>query len=164
MNKKMISRVIELLVLSKSDIILDLFCGLGNFTLPIALKAGTVTGIEGSPIHVQRAKENAELNNLFNIEFYQVNLYSEKMGYNFRDINYNKMLLNPPRNGARKIIGNINFDEIKKIVYVSCNPATLARDAQILVHDKGYTLVKAGVIDMFPHTAHFESVAVFENN
>jgi 23S rRNA (uracil1939-C5)-methyltransferase len=164
MNKKMISRVIELLALSTSDIVIDLFCGLGNFTLPIALNAGSVTGIEGSPILVQRAKENAELNNLLNTEFYQVNLYSEKMDYNFRDTNYNKVLLNPPRNGARQIIKKINFDNIIKVVYVSCNPATLARDAQILVHDKGYTLVKAGMIDMFPHTAHFESVAVFKKN
>jgi len=164
MNEKMVSKVIELLVLSNSDIVLDLFCGLGNFTLPIALTAGSVTGLEGSPIHVQRAKENAKLNNIFNTEFYHVNLYAEKIGYNFRDIKYNKLLLNPPRNGARKIIGSLNLNKIKKIVYVSCNPATLARDAQILVHDKGYTLVKAGVLDMFPQTEHFESVAVFEKS
>ncbi|MGY8814076.1 MAG: 23S rRNA (uracil(1939)-C(5))-methyltransferase RlmD [Gammaproteobacteria bacterium] len=164
MNEKMISKVIELLVLSRSDKVLDLFCGLGNFTLPIALNVDSVTGIEGSSIHVQRAKENAELNNIYNTKFYNVNLYAEKMRHNFSEIQFNKILLNPPRKGAREIIGSINFHKIEKVVYVSCNPATLARDAQILVHDKGYTLVKTGVIDMFPQTEHFESVAVFEKN
>ncbi|NNE37451.1 MAG: 23S rRNA (uracil(1939)-C(5))-methyltransferase RlmD, partial [Gammaproteobacteria bacterium] len=160
-NQLLVRKVLNYLVLENSDHVLDLFCGVGNFTLPIARKVAHVSGVEGSLSQVQRARENASINGLRNVDFMCEDLYSngDKQGLNIQE--YNKMLLDPPRSGAKEIISILDLDTIDKIVYVSCNPSTLARDAGILVNDKGYTFSKFGVIDMFPHTAHVESIAIF---
>ncbi|HIF50055.1 MAG TPA: 23S rRNA (uracil(1939)-C(5))-methyltransferase RlmD [Thiotrichaceae bacterium] len=160
-NKQMINLAIELLEVDKEDNILDLFCGVGNFTLPIARKAKSVVGVEGDEGLVQRAKNNAIKNNIDNVEFYVADLADFDKDYDFMKKPYDKILLDPARTGAKEIISAINMKNIKRIVYVSCNPATLARDAGILVNEKGFKLKKAGVMDMFPHTAHVESIAVF---
>ena len=161
-NKKMIAQVMTLLKPEKNEPILDLFCGLGNFTLPLAKHAGHATGIEGSSTLVERAKTNALSNNIQNIDFRTMDLYGENMALDIMDKEYHKVLLDPPRSGAQEVLECLDFTQITKVVYVSCNPATLARDAGILVHEKGYSLNNAGVMDMFPHTAHVESVTVFE--
>jgi 23S rRNA (uracil1939-C5)-methyltransferase len=162
-NRKMIGRAIELLQLDSSDRVLDLFSGLGNFTLPIARRCESVTGVEGSLTMVNKARKNAELNGIENASFSFADLYSDEV----RDTQwvkrqYNKILLDPPRSGAAGILEYIKKMNAERIVYVSCHPATLARDAGVLVNELGYRLTQAGVMDMFPHTAHVESIAVFE--
>nr|AAV29110.1 NT02FT0992 [synthetic construct] len=162
-NKKMIKRAIELLDISENDSIIDLFCGLGNFTLPISQHAKTVIGVEGEPTMVKRAKETADNNNITNVNFYAANLFESFEDKEwFNNFEYNKMLLDPPRAGAQEVCNNIEKFNVKRIVYVSCDTAALARDAGILVNTKGYKLISAGVMDMFPHTMHVESIAVFE--
>jgi len=160
-NKQMLNLAIELLDVKEEDNILDLFCGVGNFTLPLARKAKSVVGVEGDEGLVKRANNNAIKNNIDNVEFYTADLADFDKEYDFMKKPYNKILLDPARTGAKEIISAINMKNIKRIVYVSCNPATLARDAGILVNEKGFKLKKAGVMDMFPHTAHVESIAVF---
>jgi len=160
-NTKMISRAIEWLDLSSEDRVLDLFCGLGNFTLPLARKAGKVIGIEGNESMVVRGRENAVFNKLGNIEFYGANLQADFTKNKWAKDGFDKILIDPPRSGALDVVQYLPAFGAKKIVYVSCNPATLARDAGVLV-EHGYTMVKAGVMDMFPHTAHVESIALFE--
>ncbi len=160
-NKMMIRQVLNYLELESTDGVLDLFCGVGNFTLPIARNVNHVVGVEGATSQVKRATENADKNAISNAEFICMDLYSDKGQQELKIEGYNKLLLDPPRSGAKEIITLMNLDDIEKIVYVSCNPATLARDAGILVHEKGYTFAKFGVIDMFPHTAHVESIAIF---
>ena len=160
-NQKMIPLAVSMLELTPEDEVLDLFCGLGNFTLPIAKQAKTVVGVEGDEALVQRARDNAKLNGIDTAEFYAVDLQDEETGGIWLNDRYNKVLLDPPRSGALEIVqkmGKINPD---RIVYVSCNPATLARDADELVNNQGYRLVSTGVMDMFPHTAHVESIALF---
>jgi 23S rRNA (uracil1939-C5)-methyltransferase len=161
-NQQMIKLAIELLELEKNDAILDLFCGVGNFTLPLARRAKSVTGVEGDSELVQRAKNNADRNDIDNVEFYTADLANLNDSYEFMKKSYDKILLDPARTGAKEIISALDTKNVKRIVYVSCNPATLARDAGILVNEKGFSLKKAGVMDMFPHTAHVESIAVFE--
>ncbi|AEB28418.1 23S rRNA (uracil(1939)-C(5))-methyltransferase RlmD [Francisella hispaniensis] len=162
-NRKMIKRAIKLLDISENDSIIDLFCGLGNFTLPISQHAKTVIGVEGEPTMVKRAKETADNNNITNVNFYAANLFESFEDKEwFNNFEYNKMLLDPPRAGAQEVCSNIEKFNVKRIVYVSCDTATLARDAGILVKSKGYKLISAGVMDMFPHTMHVESIAVFE--
>jgi len=161
-NRKLLKRVFSLLQPNASDSVLDLFCGLGNFTLPLSRYVHYITGVEGESALVEKAVYNAEQNNINNAEFYRADLYQEDLQAAFLRRNYNKVLLDPPRSGAREILQRLAAGEVEKIVYVSCNPATLARDAGLLVHDKGFTLKKAGVADMFPHTAHVEAVALFE--
>jgi len=160
-NKKMLNLAIELLEPSKDENILDLFCGVGNFTLPLARKAKSVVGIEGDKGLVERAKINATKNNIENVEFYAADLAELDKSIEFMKGSYDKILLDPARTGAKEIIEALNTKNVKRIVYVSCNPATLARDAGILVNEKGFKLTKAGVMDMFPHTTHVESIAVF---
>ena len=160
-NRKMVPMAIEMLALSDEDEVLDLFCGLGNFTLPIARTAGHVVGVEGDEALVQRARDNASLNELDNAEFYAVDLQDEETGGIWLNDRYNKVLLDPPRSGALEIVQKMNKINPERIVYVSCNPSTLARDADELVNHQGYRLVSAGVMDMFPHTAHVESIALF---
>ena len=160
-NQQMIMLAIELLEPDDDDAILDLFCGVGNFTLPLARKAKSVTGVEGDIELVQRAKDNANRNNIDNVEFHVADLANTDNTYAFMKKSYDKILLDPARTGAKEIISAIDTKNVKRIVYVSCNPATLARDAGILVNEKGFELKKAGVMDMFPHTAHVESIAVF---
>ena len=158
----MIEKAIDYLKLEKDDHVLDLFCGLGNFSLPMAQECAHVTGVEGSVDMIKKARENAAKNDIDNIDFVQADLYDEKMfSAPWLKKKYNKILLDPPRSGASVIMKHLEKMNAKIIVYVSCHPATLARDANILVNELGYTLRDAGILDMFPHTAHVESMAVF---
>jgi len=162
-NEQMIARVLELLTLDKSDNVLDLFCGLGNFTLPMARHAGTVTGVEGEAGLVSRARDNAMLNGIENATFHMANLAEDATGAQWAGGGYNKVLLDPPRSGAAEVLDVLGNIGPQRIVYVSCHPGSLARDAGTLVNEKGYSLVSAGVMDMFPHTAHVESIALFDS-
>ncbi|MES9987420.1 MAG: 23S rRNA (uracil(1939)-C(5))-methyltransferase RlmD [Candidatus Thiodiazotropha endolucinida] len=161
-NRQMVKRAISLLELQPDDRVLDLFCGLGNFTLPLASAAGQVTGVEGDSGLVARGRENALRNAIDNIEFYTANLYETLDNEPWLMQRFNKVLLDPPRSGAVEILEHLPKLGAERIVYVSCYPGTLARDAGILVHEQGYRLKCAGVMDMFPHTAHVESIALFE--
>ena len=160
-NQKMIDLAIELLDLKPTDQVLDLFCGIGNFSLPIARYADKVTGIELSETAVKRAKHNAELNSITNAEFYVANLFEDNSTKEWMQKKYHKILIDPARSGAEEIVNTIEQFNAETIVYVSCNPATLARDAGILVNDKKYVLQKTGIMNMFPHTSHVESIALF---
>jgi len=161
LNRKMLDTAIAMLQIDPADRILDLFCGLGNFTLPIARYASEVVGVEGDDKMTERAARNAELNKLHNTQFYPANLFEEVCHMPFMQQTYDKILLDPPRAGAEQIISRLGSLNAKRIVYISCNPATLARDAGILVNLLGYRLEQAGVMDMFPHTSHVESIALF---
>lgn len=160
-NRQMINRVIETLNLNENDTVLDLFCGLGNFTLPIARKAGHVVGIEGDQPLVNHAKENARLNHIDNVEFYAADLSKDISDQPWANRKYNKIMLDPSRAGASEVLPHFKKWQPEQIIYVSCNPSTLARDAGILVNELGYRLIKAGVMDMFPQTGHVESIALF---
>ena len=161
-NNLMIDQALKFLELNDQDTVLDLFCGLGNFTLPIARYAKHIVGVEGSDVMVAKARENARLNKIENIEFHAADLSADLTAYPWLKTTYDKILLDPPRSGAMEILKYLGKLKAKRIVYVSCHPATLARDAQVLIHDYGYTLSMAGVMDMFPHTSHVESIAVFD--
>lgn len=161
-NRKMVRQALELLDLTANDRVLDLYCGFGNFTLPIAKTASSVVGVEGEATMVARARANAHYNNSTNTSFYANDLTSPETFGAWAQLKYDKILLDPPRSGALAILPFLGTLKANKIVYVSCNPATLARDAGILVKDHGYSLTKAGVLDMFPHTSHVESMALFE--
>lgn len=164
LNERMIERVVELLQLSAEDEVLDLFCGLGNFSLPLARRARHVVGVEGEAGLVARARDNAARNGLTNTEFFTANLAAEDLHTaSWAKRRYAKVLLDPPRAGAQEVLPVVVATRAERIVYVSCHPGTLARDAGILVNQHGYRLTAAGVMDMFPHTAHVESVAVFEH-
>jgi 23S rRNA (uracil1939-C5)-methyltransferase len=143
--------------------IADMFCGLGNFTLPIARSGATVVGIEGAKALVDRALHNAELNGLADrTEFAVSNLFEATEESVAALGHFDRMLVDPPREGAAELCKALGADGPKRIVYVSCSPATLARDAAILVHEKGYVLKGAGIANMFPQTSHVESIALFE--
>jgi 23S rRNA (uracil1939-C5)-methyltransferase len=161
-NRSLIANVLELLDLSAADQVLDLFCGLGNFTLPMARRAASVVGVEGDAQLVARAARNAAENGIGNVEFIAANLSLVPLAASFMRRPYTKLLLDPPRTGALEIIQQLDYRTMRRIVYVSCNPATLARDARVLTEEKGYVLSAAGVLDMFPHTAHVESIALFD--
>jgi 23S rRNA (uracil1939-C5)-methyltransferase len=162
-NRHMLSRVIELLQIEAEHHVLDLFCGLGNFSLPLAKQCAQVTAVEGSKEMVEKARRNAERNNIDNIEFIHANLYDEDLfAAAWMKQKFARILLDPPRSGALQILPMLKKMQAGRIVYVSCHPATLARDAGVLVNELGYKLVSAGVMDMFPHTAHVESIAVFD--
>jgi len=163
-NRQMVSRALGLLEIESDDRVLDLFCGLGNFTLPIARQAKYLVGVEGSEDLVQQARANAQANNIDNVEFHAVDLTKSTEGLPWVSERYDKVLIDPPRSGALEVMEFIAKMSPSRIVYVSCNPATLARDAHELVNTYGYTLKQAGVMDMFPHTTHVESIAVFEKN
>lgn len=162
MNQKMIHRALELLALDKGDRVLDLFCGLGNFTLPIATLAAEVVGIEGDAELVRKAGENAQQNGLGNARFHAADLSEDPGSASWLKQHYDKVLVDPPRSGAEFILPHIAASGAGRIVYVSCHPASLARDAGILVHQFGFRLLGAGVMDMFPQTGHVESIALFE--
>ena len=162
LNRSMVSQAIQLMDLKSTDIVLDLFCGLGNFSLPMAKLCAKVLGVEGSKTMVERAYMNAKLNHIQNVDFYAANLDDVNEVKKLVQQPCNKVLIDPPRSGALEIVKQIDALNPERIVYVSCNPVTLARDTDILVNQKGYTLIKAGVMDMFPHTAHVESIALFE--
>ncbi|WP_455217343.1 23S rRNA (uracil(1939)-C(5))-methyltransferase RlmD [Kaarinaea lacus] len=164
LNKKMIARALELLEPQPEDRVLDLFCGLGNFSLPLARKAGTVVGVEGDTGLVERARENARNNEINNAEFHATDLNADLTQQPWYGTGFNKLLLDPPRSGAYMVVSSLPEPLPTRIVYVSCDPATLARDAGILVNEQGYRLLATGVMDMFPHTAHVESIALFQRN
>ena len=162
MNQKMIHRALELLDPTGEERVLDLFCGLGNFTLPIATRAGEAIGVEGDAELVRRAGENARRNGLENVSFYAADLAEEPGAAPWLKQRYDKVLVDPPRSGAEFILPHIAASGAQRVVYVSCHPASLARDAGILVHQFGFRLTGAGVMDMFPQTGHVESIAIFE--
>ncbi len=162
-NRQMISRAVELLDLNPSDNVLDLFCGLGNFSLPMATRAQFVLGVEGSDAMVDRGKENARRMGLQNLDFQSADLAAQLDTTHWLKYNINKVLIDPPRSGAIEILPAVTRLGPEKIVYVSCNPVTLARDAASL-QEAGYTLDVVGVMDMFPQTAHVESIALFTKN
>ncbi len=161
-NRAMVNRALALLELNPDDRVLDLFCGLGNFTLPIARKAKEVIGVEGDQSLVDRAQANAKANGIENARFYAQDLTKDVSDCEWLREPFTKMLLDPPRSGAQEMMPKIAELAPGRIVYVSCHPASLARDAGLLVHEHGYKLLQAGVMDMFPHTGHVESIAVFE--
>ncbi len=162
-NRVLVRRTLRLLDAQAGERIADLFCGLGNFTLPIACSGATVVGVEGSPALVERGRQSAAANGLADkVEFAVANLFEctpESMAALGR---LDKMLIDPPREGAIEVVKSLGEDGPRRIVYVSCNPATLARDAEVLVAVKGYRFTAAGVVNMFPHTGHVESIAVFD--
>lgn len=162
LNEKMIARTLELLDVQPGERVLDLFSGLGNFTLPLARTAAEVVGVEGDAGLVARARQNAEHNGLANAEFYMADLTTDLRQERWFKQGFDKLLLDPARAGALEVLKQIPLDGIKRIVYVSCHPGSLARDAGYLVNERGWKLKSAGVMDMFPHTAHVESIAVFE--
>ena len=162
-NKRMVANAINYLALKSTDTVLDLFSGLGNFSLAMAASCKQVTAVEGSLVMVKKARDNALLNNIGNTEFIYADLYSEDiLTAPWLKQKYNKILLDPPRSGAAAILPALKKMQAETIVYVSCHPATLARDAAVLVNELGYKLTKAGIMNMFPHTGHVESIAVFE--
>lgn len=163
LNRRMVQRALELLDPQAHETVLDLFCGLGNFTLPLARKAQQVIGVEGDLAMVERARAAAKANDIHNTDYFACNLMGDKLAQEpWLKGRYDKILLDPPRAGAKEVIEQFGKLKAKRIVYVSCDPATLARDAGELVNTHGYQLVGAGVMDMFPHTSHVESIAVFE--
>lgn len=162
MNVRMMARTMELLDPQPTDRVLDLFCGLGNFTLPIARRVAEVVGVEGEQGLVERAAENAARNGIGNARFQVANLFEDQRNTEWARQPWDKMLLDPPRAGADKVLEYLPHKQTRRIVYVSCHPASLARDAGILVNQHGFTLKSAGVMDMFPHTSHVESIALFE--
>jgi 23S rRNA (uracil1939-C5)-methyltransferase len=162
LNARMVARAIELLAPAPADRVLDLFCGLGNFSLPIARSGAHVVGVEGDAGLVARARKNAVLNGIDNVEFVCGDLAQASAGdAAWARRSYDKVLLDPPRAGALDVLPVVARCGASKVLYVSCHPGSLARDAGILVHEHGFTLRAAGVMDMFPHTAHVESAALF---
>ena len=165
-NRVLVSKALSLLDVQPSDRVLDLFCGLGNFTLPLARQAKAVLGIEGSDALVQRARDNAMANRLDNVTFEARNLFEFTPETLDALPAFDRLLIDPPREGAlavcEALASQSRETRPERIVYVSCNPATLARDAAVLCHRGDYRLRQAGVINMFPHTGHVESIAVFE--
>jgi 23S rRNA (uracil1939-C5)-methyltransferase len=164
LNRRMIARAIELLDPKPGDRVLDLYCGLGNFTLPLARRADHVVGVEGDEGLVARARRNAELNGLSNVRFAVADLFKPVADEIWSRERYDLVLLDPPRAGSVEMLPTIAKMKPRRIVYVSCHPGSLARDAGLLVHEHGYRLKAAGIMNMFPHTAHVESVAVFERD
>ena len=162
LNQKMIARALELLDVQPGERVLDLFCGLGNFTLPLARVAGEVVGVEGDAGLVARARENAVHNALPNAQFHAADLAQDLSGHAWMRAGFDRLLLDPPRSGADVVLKQLPLKGLKRIVYVSCHPASLARDAGYLVNERGWKLRAVGVMDMFPHTAHVESIAMFE--
>ncbi|MDM5150507.1 23S rRNA (uracil(1939)-C(5))-methyltransferase RlmD [Aeromonas salmonicida] len=160
-NQSMVAQALAWLGASKDDKVLDLFCGIGNFTLPLARQAREVVGVEGDLAMVARAEENARRNGIDNARFYKADLSGDIVGMSWAREGFALVLLDPARPGALEVMGHVVKLSPKRVVYVSCNPVTLARDSQVLVKG-GYRLVRLGMLDMFPHTGHLESMALFE--
>jgi 23S rRNA (uracil1939-C5)-methyltransferase len=161
-NVAMVSTCLELLAPQQGDAVLDLFCGLGNFTLPLARRVRHALGVEGDAGLVAKARHNAARNSIVNAEFATENLFDPSMFGAWSKRRYDRVLLDPPRAGASELLPLMAQWQPRRVVYISCHPGSLARDAGILVRDLGFTLTDAGVMDMFPHTTHVESIAVFE--
>ena len=161
LNEDMIARAFELLDLQPTDRVLDLFCGLGNFTLPMARLVAEAVGVEGEAGLVARARENAGNNGLANAAFHAADLTRDQRGAAWMRQGFDKLLLDPPRSGAIDVLRQLPLERFGRIVYVSCHPGSLARDAGYLVNERGWKLASAGVMDMFPQTAHVESIALF---
>jgi len=162
-NAALVSRAVELLELTPSASVLDLYCGLGNFTLALARRAGRVVGVEGAQGLVERARHNARLNDIANAEFHVADLgRAPDPGLPWLRDNYTHVLLDPPRAGASEVLAAVSRLNPQRVLYISCHPGSLARDLGLLVHEHGMNLVAAGVLDMFPHTTHVESLALLE--
>jgi 23S rRNA (uracil1939-C5)-methyltransferase len=161
-NVSMIDSAMDLLRPTPQDTVLDLFCGLGNFTLPLARRAMRVVGVEGDAALVLKSRANATRNGIGNAQFVLENLFEPSSFGTWADQRYDLVLLDPPRAGAAQLLTRMVHWRPRRVVYISCHPASLARDAGILVDAYGFTLTDAGVMDMFPHTTHIESIAVFE--
>jgi len=162
-NAALVSRAVELLELTPSASVLDLYCGLGNFTLALARRAGRVVGVEGAQGLVERARHNARLNDIANAEFHVADLgRAPEPGLPWLRDNYTHVLLDPPRAGASEVLAAVSRLNPQRVLYISCHPGSLARDLGLLVHEHGMNLVAAGVLDMFPHTTHVESLALLE--
>lgn len=160
-NRLLVTRAADLLAPSTTSRVLDLFCGLGNFTLALARRAGDVQGLEGDAGLVARARDNARLNGLEQVRFGVANLFElGALGGHLAGVSH--VLLDPPRAGAEPVLAALGQSAVQRMVYVSCHPGTLARDLGILCHEHGFSLQAAGVIDMFAHTTHVESIAVLE--
>ena len=160
-NEQMVQRAIDLLDVSAEHRVLDLYCGIGNFSLPLARNAKAVLGVEGEAALVNAAERNASRNGLDNASFRCADLARIDGTESWLRDGWNRVLLDPARNGAAEVVANMATIGAGRIVYVSCHPGTLARDAGTLVNEQGYRLEAAGIIDMFPHTGHVESIAVF---
>ena len=163
-NKRMVKQSIDLLQVGPEQRVLDLYCGIGNFSLPLARRAAHVLGVEGEQRQVARARDNAARNGIGNCEFRVADLSKIDGTESWLRDGWDRLLLDPARSGAMEIVQQIESIGAQRIVYVSCHPGTLARDAGELVNTHGYQLEAAGIIDMFPHTAHVESIAVFDKS
>ena len=162
LNETMVRRAVGLLDPQPGDRVLDLFCGLGNFSLPLARRCGHVLGVEGDAGLVSRAVRNAARQGIGNVEYITADLAAPAMDAPWATGRYDRVLLDPPRAGAREVLAVVGGCGASRVVYISCHPGSLARDAGLLVRDHGFRLVAAGVMDMFPHTIHVEAMAVFE--
>lgn len=163
-SQKTVLQAIDWMDLKAGDRVLELFCGLGNFSMPLARAGAEVIAVEGEDGLVRRARENAQRNGLGNVRFEKADLFNTAKDVDWLQPAFDKVLLDPPRAGAREILPAVASRQPQRIVYVSCHPGTLARDAGMLVHEYGYRLTRAGVMDMFPHTSHVESMALFERS
>ncbi|MGH8140749.1 MAG: 23S rRNA (uracil(1939)-C(5))-methyltransferase RlmD [Steroidobacteraceae bacterium] len=162
-NEALVARAVELLGVTPSSVVLDLYCGIGNFTLALAKRAGRVVGVEGDSALVERARHNARLNGILNAEFHMADLGGAiEPGAPWLRHAYTHVLLDPPRAGASAMLATVARLQPQRVLYISCHPGSLARDAGVLVHEHGMSLRAAGVVDMFPHTAHIESLALLE--
>lgn len=161
LNRQMITTALDWLSLNSQDHVLDLFCGMGNFTLPLSRKVKSAVGIEGVSAMVEKARANAERNRCTNVQFYQADLDQPFISQPWAQQPFNKILLDPPRTGAAFALQALCQLAAEKILYVSCNPATLVRDTEILLN-AGYQLDKVAMIDMFPHTGHLESISLYQ--
>lgn len=162
-NQKMVASALEWLDVQPGDRVLDLFCGMGNFTLPLATRAASVVGVEGVPALVEKGRENAQQNGLHNVTFFHENLEEDVTRQPWAKNGFDKILLDPARAGAAGVMQHIIKLQPGRIVYVSCNPATLARDSEALLR-AGYQIQRLAMLDMFPHTGHLESMVLFEHS
>lgn len=160
-NQKMVGTALAWLDIQPQDRVLDLFCGMGNFTLPLAKAAASVVGVEGVPALVAKGRENAALNGLQNVTFFHENLEEDVTRQAWAKHGFDKILLDPARAGAPGVMAHIIKLAPRRVVYVSCNPATLARDSEALLQ-AGYRIQRLAMLDMFPHTGHLESIVLFE--
>jgi len=160
MNRAMMIQAMELLDLQGSERVLDLFCGLGNFTLAAATRSREVVGVEVSETMVDRVLQNARHNSLDNIQAVAFDLTKSIAEQSWAKESWDTLIVDPPRSGAKEVLEELRLKDIKRVLYVSCNPMTLARDAKLLI-ERGFKMTHVGMMDMFPHTAHMESMALF---